>query len=182
MMVGPWTQVFEGTWTVAVKALKPASTTSNAGFFGSRVVIREPGRKAVLMELHEGHPGIAHMKSLAQMYVWWPGISEDIEEAVRGCKECQLNQSSPQPAPLHPWSWPSRPWARLHLDYAGPVQGKMYLILINAHSKWIKAFCTPNAISSTVIEELRTLFAHFGHRKLSLLITEHALSVPSLSS
>ena len=38
----------------------------------------------------------------------------------------------------------------------------MYLILIDAHSKWIEAFCTSNATSQTVIGELRTLFAQFG--------------------
>ena len=130
--------------------------------WGTRVVIPSPGRKAVLMELHEGHPGIARMRGLARMYVWWPGISQDIEQTVRGCMECQVHQSSPAPAPLHPWSWPTRPWARLHLDYAGPVQGKMYLVLIDAHSKWIEAFCTPTATSSAVIQELRTMFARFG--------------------
>ena len=48
------------------------------------------------------------------------------------------------------------------MDYAGPVQGKMYLVLIDAHSKWIEAFCTPTATSAAVIEELRPLFAKFG--------------------
>ena len=91
--------------------------------WGTRVVVPTPGRKAVLTELHEGHPGIARMKGLARMYVWWPGISKDIEETVRGCTECQTNQSTPQADPLHPWSWPTRPWARLHLDYAGPLNG-----------------------------------------------------------
>ncbi len=38
----------------------------------------------------------------------------------------------------------------------------MYLVLIDAHSKWIEAFCTPSATSSAVIEELRPLFAQFG--------------------
>ena len=37
----------------------------------------------------------------------------------------------------------------------------MYLVLIDAHSKWIEAFCTPSATSSAVIEELRPLFAQF---------------------
>jgi hypothetical protein len=37
-----------------------------------------------------------------------------------------------------------------------------YLILINAHSKWIEAFCTPHATSHTVIEKLRTVFSQFG--------------------
>ena len=102
------------------------------------------------------------MKSLAWMYVWWPGITKDIERAVRQCSACQLHQSSSPAAPLHPWSWPTRSWARLHLDYAGPVEGMMILILIDVHSKWIKAICTRNAMSSAVIEELRSLFAQFG--------------------
>ena len=130
--------------------------------WGSRVVVPTPCREAVLLELHEGHPGCTRMKGLARMYVWWPGITKDIENTVRHCSECQQHQPTPPVAPLHPWAWPTRPWARLHLDYAGPVQGKMILILIDAHSKWIEAICTPSATSSAVIEELRTLFAQFG--------------------
>ena len=38
----------------------------------------------------------------------------------------------------------------------------MILVLIDTHSKWIEAVCTPSATSSAVIEELRTLFAQFG--------------------
>ena len=38
----------------------------------------------------------------------------------------------------------------------------MFLILIDAHSKWIEAFQTSNATSRTVIDELRTVFARFG--------------------
>ena len=53
------------------------------------VVIPRSGRKAVLAELHEGHPGVARMKSLARMYVWWPQISQAIEVVVRSCPECQ---------------------------------------------------------------------------------------------
>ena len=38
----------------------------------------------------------------------------------------------------------------------------MILIPIDAHSKWIEAFRTPNATSSAVIAELRTTFVRFG--------------------
>ena len=62
-------------------------------------------------------PRMTKMKSLARMYVWWPGLDKDIEESVRLCNECQLNQSNPLVASPNPWSWPSRPWARVHLDY-----------------------------------------------------------------
>ena len=109
--------------------------------WGTRVVIHPTGRVAVLQELHEGHPGISIMKTLARMYVWWPGMNADIEKSVRRCGECQV-QSTPPLAPPNPWKWPSRPWARLHLDFAGPFQGKTILVLIDTHSKWIEAICT----------------------------------------
>ena len=75
--------------------------------WGICIVIPPPGREAVLMELHEGHPSISRMKSLARMYVWWPGISADIEKSVRFCNSCQQQQSTPPLAPLHPWKWPT---------------------------------------------------------------------------
>ena len=84
---------------------------------GSQVVMPQQGRELVLQQLHEGHPGITRMKSLARMYVWWPEIDQEIEKCVRTCHECQVNQSSPPVTPMQPWKWPTRPWARLHLDY-----------------------------------------------------------------
>ena len=52
----------------------------------SRVV---RGRKTVLHELHEGHLGMTKTKSLARMYVWWPGINKNIEKSVQECHHCQ---------------------------------------------------------------------------------------------
>ena len=55
----------------------------------------------------------------------------------------------------------TRPWARLHLDFAGPFEGKLFLIMIDAHSKWIEAVCTHLTSSAVVIEELHSVFAKF---------------------
>ncbi len=82
------------------------------------------------------------MKGLSRMYVWWPGITKDVEKAVHGCVECQQHPSTPPTAPLHPWVWPTRPWARLHVDYAGSINRKMIIIIIDAHTKWIEAIPT----------------------------------------
>ena len=130
--------------------------------WGSRVVLPPKARGDTLTELHEGHPGMTRMKSLARMYVWWPGMEKDIECAVSSCVECQMLQSAPPVAPLQPWKWPTRPWARLHLDFAGPLFGKMFLVAIDAHSKWIEVFPTASSTSAVVIEHLRTAFAQFG--------------------
>ena len=130
--------------------------------WGSRVVVPSKATATVLQELHEGHPGMTRMKSLARMYVWWPGMDKDIEKSVASCTQCQLHQVTPPVAPLNPWKWPTRPWARLHVDFAGPMQGKMYLVIIDAHSKWIEVFPTSSTTSSVVVEVLRSIFARFG--------------------
>ena len=110
----------------------------------------------------EAHPGVTRMKRLARTLVWWPGIDHDIEQKVKSCPECQINQASPPEAPLQPWRWPTRPWSRLHVDFAGPFMGHMFLILIDAHSKWIEAHSLPSITSTTTIQCLRRIFATFG--------------------
>ena len=100
------------------------------------MVVPEKLRKAVIRTVHEGHVGIVRMKSIARSYVWWPGLDHDLEELAKACSSCQKIQKSPPVAPLHPWVWPSRQWSRVHLDFAGPFMGCMFLITVDAHSKW----------------------------------------------
>ena len=77
--------------------------------WGSRVVIPPKGREVVLNILHESHPGIVRMKSLARSYVWWPKTNSRLEEKVKSCVTCQSHQKKPPGSPLHPWKWPGRP-------------------------------------------------------------------------
>ena len=130
--------------------------------WGARVVVPPPGREQVVQELHETHPGIARMKSLARSYVWWPKMDADLEAKVRTCAECQASRPPPASAPLHPWEWPQKPWSRLHLDYAGPFLNKMFSVLVDAHSKWLEVVQVSAATSMVTIEKLRTIFATHG--------------------
>lgn len=50
------------------------SLQDNCVLWGNRVVVPKVGREAVMGILHEGHPGASHMKSLARVVVWWPGM------------------------------------------------------------------------------------------------------------
>ena len=128
---------------------------------GSRVVVPLAGRQAVLELLHEGHPGVCRLKNLSRSYVWWLQIDKEIEIIVKTCYECQQTCHSPPVDPLHPWEWPHRPRARLHIDYAGPVDGKM-LLVVDVHSKWLDVAIVTSATSSITIKKLRGMFATHG--------------------
>ena len=112
------------------------------------------GRQLILNELHQGHQGMVGMKSHARSIVWWPNIDKEIEAMVRKCHDCQKVSTTQPHVSLQAWPWPSRPWSRLHLDFAGPIDNQMILVLIDAHSKWIDAFQMSHAIL-----HLRRVFA-----------------------
>ena len=126
----------------------------------SRIVVPPPGRDQVLQELHETHSGVSKMKSLARAYIWWPDMDSQIEQLVNSCPVCQESRPSPPAAPLHPWEWPSQPWSRIHIDYFGPFRNHMFMVIVNAHSKWIDACVMSSITSAKTIEQLRIIF-HF---------------------
>ena len=130
--------------------------------WGARVIIPPQGRNRLTEEIHDTHPGICRMKSLARSYFWWPNMDEQLENKVKHCAECQESRKTPPVAPLHPWEWPKKPWSRVHLDYAGPFLGRMFLVLVDAHSKWMDIFPVHRATSTTTIEKLRETFAIHG--------------------
>ena len=104
--------------------------------FGLRTVIPPilRSRQIILTELHEGHPGIARMKSIARSHLWLPSDQEN-EKVTRECQPCNKTRRAPPASPLLPWSWTIAPWQRVHVDFA-THQAKHYLIMVDAHSKW----------------------------------------------
>ena len=145
--------------------------------WGARVIIPPQGRQQVLAELHESHPGINKMKGLARGYVWWPNMDKEIEDVVKQCDTCQSSRFLPPVAPLHPWEWPQEPWSRLHIDFAGPFMGHMFLVLIDAHSKWLEVHLMKSISAVPTIERLKSIFAIHGvPRKI---VTDNGLAFVS---
>ena len=138
------------------------SIEGNCILFGCRVVVPFKLREKVLEELHESHPGMVRMKSLARSHVWWPGIDRAIVEKAKSCSSCQATKNAPPKAPLHPWSWATTPWERVHVDFAGPFLGKMFLVLTDAHSKWPEVEIMSSTTTAKTITVLRDLFARYG--------------------
>lgn len=60
------------------------------------------------------------------------------------------------------WEEPQGPWSRLHIDFAGPVQGLMFFVLVDAFSKWVEVIPMHSTSTDAVIKALRALFATHG--------------------
>ena len=102
------------------------------------------------------------MKSLACSHVWWPELDSELEVREKVCHSCQASKNAPAKTPLHPWAWPTTPWQRIHMDFAGPVMGKMLFVVVDAHSKWPEAVIMNFTTSRQTIPVVRNLFALYG--------------------
>ena len=102
------------------------------------------------------------MKSLARLHVWWPTIDTDIQQTVQSCYNCQETARDPVRVPLHQWDIPRNPWQRLHIDYAGPYRGTMWLLLIDAYSKWPEVHAMSSTTAQATVQQLRGIFATHG--------------------
>ena len=73
-----------------------------------------------------------------------------------------VSEAGPPTALLHPWVWPSRPWQRGHIDFAGLIRGHTYLVLVDAHSKWPEVIDMSSTTATRTTEALQSIFASYG--------------------
>ncbi|XP_029163713.1 uncharacterized protein K02A2.6-like [Nylanderia fulva] len=131
--------------------------------WGYRIVVPEAVKPSVLSELHASHFGVVKMKMLARNYVWWPNIDKDIENVATACKVCVQERKKPPNVPLTPWPYPDKCWSRIHTDFLGPVHGHMFMVVMDAYSKWPEVIdmnkCTT---AGRVIEEFKKIIVRYG--------------------
>ena len=71
-------------------------------------------------------------------------------------------KQDPKLTPIHPWEYPEGPWRRVHIDFVVPVEGKMFLVVVDAYSKWPEVMEMPNTTTQTTLDQLRSVFARWG--------------------
>ncbi|CAA9999650.1 unnamed protein product [Nesidiocoris tenuis] len=134
--------------------------------WGGRIIIPSALQHETLDHLHQGHPGISAMKGLGRFYVWWPNFDKDVEEYVKSCVSCQEFRDQDYEVPLYPWNIPDKVWDRVHLDFAGPIDGVYWLVGIDAHSRWVEVEVMKSITSKNLISRLTEWFSRYGYPKM----------------
>ncbi|XP_043243059.1 uncharacterized protein K02A2.6-like [Amphibalanus amphitrite] len=138
------------------------TTEADCLLWGGRVVIPSNLRDTVKRELHEGHFGCTRMKQLARRFVWWPGLDAELEALARGCQACVSKRAEPPQATRHPWEPTDGPWQRVHADFAGPMLGHSFLIMVDSYTKWIEAVPMKTTTAARTVAVMRDIFARLG--------------------
>ena len=115
-----------------------------------------------MQQLHQTHIGIVRMKALVRSCVLWSDFDMDIERTCKACGTCMLDQNNPRWAPIHCWEYLNQPWERIHIGYAGPFLGHMFLIVVDAYSKWAEICVMRTSTAKAMVEKMRGIFATHG--------------------
>ncbi|KAA3674867.1 uncharacterized protein DEA37_0005729 [Paragonimus westermani] len=83
--------------------------------------------------------------------------------------KCQQAAKLPKKQDPVPWDLPKGPWSRIHLDFAGPINRVMYLVLVDAYSEWPEIVPLHSATSSTNIAAQRKIFSQHDFPEILVL-------------
>ena len=123
---------------------------------GSRVLIPSTLWRKALQQIHKGHQGVEKCMLKARESVFWPGISDDISEAVERCGICQSSSRAAKlignisKVPWHPWHTPGTDllyWNRID-----------YIVIGDYFTKFIIIRKLPNSSTHAMIKELGMVF------------------------
>ena len=137
---------------------------------GHRIVLPQALRSRAIMLAHASHMGMTRTKQYVRAKLWWPGLDDDIECAVKSCGICQA--VSPDGAerlePLRLTPFPAKPFSTVNIDLFGPLaSGETILGVVDEHSKWPELFVLKGGVSTEdVTRSLDELFARFGNARM----------------
>lgn len=166
-----WPEIIDGEFKSFKSRANEISIDRGILMWGYRAIIPDKFRKQLMDEIHGGHTGMSKMKSLARQYFWWPGLDKEIENFVNNCDTCKSVAKQPEKVPLIKFNEANYVYERIHMDFLGPFKGKMFLVIVDAFSKWPEIFIMGKTDAESTLDKLRECIARFGLPKL--IITDN---------
>ena len=127
---------------------------------GHRIVIPRSLQQETLQKIHSGHQGIQRCRLRVSTSVWWPGISQQVEQVIKSCPEC-AKASVPHVQPMIASPLPSHPWEKVASDLF-QLNGKTYLLVADYFSRYMEVQTLATTTSASVIRALKAIFTRHG--------------------
>ena len=124
------------------------------------IVIPKSLQKETLQKIHQGHQGIERCRARTRMAVWWLGLSKEIVELVKSCREC-TKRFTPKHEPLTPTKLPEYPWQEVGTDLFA-FKNTNYLVAIDYFSRYPEIARLTSTTSQGIILALKKIFSRHG--------------------
>ena len=121
---------------------------------GMRIVVPPSLTPDILAQIHSSHIGVSQCKARAREALYWPGMSQQIEDLVSSCQVCNTYQNKQQTESLRPTLIPEFPWSVIASDLFD-WQGETYAVTVDYYSKFLEVDKLMNASSESVIDALK---------------------------
>uniref|UniRef100_A0A3B3BXR1 Gypsy retrotransposon integrase-like protein 1 n=1 Tax=Oryzias melastigma TaxID=30732 RepID=A0A3B3BXR1_ORYME len=162
-----------------IRRMAPKYTTKDGRLFYTgpsyqymrSVIMSAEEKRIALMECHDNpggnHNGVRGTRDRVVAGYYWPTITQDVEEWVKSCHRCQLNDPIKTVARvLHPIKV-KEPWEVLGMDLIGPLpetrEGNKYILtMTDLFTKWVIAEPLKTKTAAEVSAILTTKLYTFG--------------------
>ena len=104
---------------------------------GNRIFLPTELREKAISPAHERHQCMNRTKSLIRSKLWFAGLNERVQNAMRNCLACQSTYAGPPPMePPNMSKLPDGPWQKLFMYFSGPLPtGEQLLVIIDKYSQ-----------------------------------------------
>ena len=79
---------------------------------------------------HEGHQGITKTKASLRSNIWFPGLDDRVDDAIKDCSASQSVTQTKRIEPLRMSKLSKKPLAYLNADFCGPLPSGDLLFVI----------------------------------------------------
>lgn len=129
---------------------------------GTCIVIPHSLQERATVLVHEGHQGTERMKARMREKVWFPGLEEAVDAAVRNCRACQITGHPETPAPVITEEHAPSPWTWLSLDFGSFPDGRVTAVIVDSYTKYPIVEILPSTAFNHLQPMLEKTFALFG--------------------
>lgn len=116
-------------------------------------------------KVHVSHNGMESTLQLARQNIFWPGMSSEIKERVRGCSICAKYHASQQKPPMQSHDIPQYPFQLVSMDvFFTRYKGKQRKFLVTAdhYSDYFELDILNDMSASSIINCCKRNFSRFG--------------------
>ena len=127
---------------------------------GRQIVVPKVLQKETLTKIHQGRQGVQRCRLRAKQSVWWPSMSQHIDNFVKGCPTC-VKDATPNSEPMIQTELPDFPWQRVASDLF-MLNGVNYLLVVDYFSRFPEVIKLKTTTSASIIEAFKAIFSRYG--------------------
>lgn len=130
----------------------------------NRLYIPKVLRNRILEAGHEGHPGRNKLMSRLREKVWWPEMTQDVDQKTKSCLPCSLVAAPNKTVPLKMRQLPSAPWVDVVMDFTCASEFKKeLLVIVDYYSRFIDIRIQTSTSAEETINSLKHCFSTLGY-------------------